>query len=118
MKTKLKSNPEKKAKMIKMLAEAIDKNTDDEHEVYQFVHALKNGFDFLSDSRWCLRSDSLTIIRYIEDELKRSAWLKSFQEISETASEALLIANQNYEGIEVVCSMSEDFEAISETYGE
>jgi hypothetical protein len=115
--TKLELNPEKKATMIRLLAEAIDKNTKDEHEVYEFIHALEDGFGFLSDQRWGLDSNTLAITRYIEDDLKKSAWLKSFQEMSEIASGAMIVANQSWEGIQVILSMDEELKAISETYG-
>lgn len=113
----LELNPEKKATMIRLLAEAIDKNTKDEHEVYELIHALEDGFGFLSDQRWRLGSSTLAVTRYIEDDLKKSAWLKSFQEMSEIASEVMIVANQSWEGIQVILSMDEELKAISETYG-
>jgi hypothetical protein len=116
--TELKLNPEKKATMIRLLAEAIDKNTKDEHEVYQLIHALDEGFGFLSDQRWGLSSNTLAITRYIEDDLKKSAWLKSFQEMSEIASVAMIVANQSWEGIQVILSMDKEMKAISKIYGD
>lgn len=120
METTLKLHPEKKATMIKLLAEAIDKNTKDEHEVYEVIHSLENGFNFLSDQRWAHDSNILQIARYIEDDLKKknqSAWLDQFQEMADTASEAMIVSNQCWEGIKIICSMEEEMKAISEVYG-
>lgn len=117
MKTELKSNPEKKDAMIKLIAEAIDKNTKDEHEVYLFIKALEDTNSFLSDQRWQLSENFLSITRYIEDDLKKSAWLKSFEEMSEIASGAMIVSNQCCEGIQIICDMSEEFKAVSECYG-
>ena len=120
MKTELPLNPEKKAEMIRMLAEAIDKNTKDEHEVYELIHALEDGFSFLSDQRWAHSSDILQIARYIETDLKKKnqgVWLDQFQQMANTASEAMIVSNQSWEGIKIICSMKEEMEAITEIYG-
>jgi len=116
----LESNPEKKATMIRLLAEAIDKNTKDEHEVYELIHALEDGFSFLSDQRWAHSSDILQIARYIETDLKKKnqgVWLDQFQQMANTASEAMIVSNQSWEGIKIICSMKEEMDAITEIYG-
>jgi len=120
MKTKLKSNPEKKAEMIRMLGAAIDKHTEDEHDLYNVIHAVTHVFEFIGDQRWELESDIMIKARYIEDDLKKKnqgVWLDEFIKMANIASEAMIISNQSWEGIQVILSMDEELNAISETYG-
>jgi hypothetical protein len=120
MKRELKSDPKKKATMIKMIAEAIDKNTKDEHEVFQVVRALRNVSCFISDQRWELEGDIGYIIHRLEDDIRTKgsgAFLEEFRKMTEIALEVVMISNQDQEGINILEEMTDDLKAVSTEYG-
>jgi hypothetical protein len=121
MKTEtLKSDPEKKAEMIKAFAEALDKNTASHHEVWQVLHALQECFKFMVDQRWEHDPNIMSIARYIEDVLikkNQGIWLDQFTKMADSASETMIISNQCCEGVYIIRRMEEEIEAIEELYG-
>lgn len=119
MKTEtLKSNPEKKAEIIKLFAEVIDKNTTSQHDVWCLIHVLQDACEFMNDKRYKYISDLPLSIRFMREKLRDGSEKILYDDITDDIQQAIMIAGANAEGLIVVnsSSMCEDLHDISDEF--
>lgn len=67
MKTE-KTPAEEKAEIIKLFAEAINKNTTTAHQVWSIIHVLQDAGEFMEDKRYQFRTEKITPEEYLAEE--------------------------------------------------
>lgn len=102
---------QKKAKMIEAFFELLDKNTSDHHEMFYIVRAFCEFFEFMSDQRFKHDADILTTYQSIKDIMQKkglTAHDNSFDNMAETSIQAVIIAGQNAEAINIINGMHKE----------
>jgi hypothetical protein len=109
-----KTENEEKSELIKAFAEILDKHTSDHHDVYYLVRALRDFCEFMANQRFIHGECLMRHSRYIENLVreKNSLYLDALVNMADAASEAMALAGQNAEGINIFNKMEKE---ISET---
>jgi len=118
---------EEKATIIKLFAEAIERNTTNAHQVWCIIHAMQDACDFMEDKRYKYRTELPSFIRDIREclvknldhaENKENALVSYFDDISDELLEVILLAGANAEGLILINnkSLRDELHGISDEY--
>ena len=112
----VKSESEKKAEIIKVFGETLDKHCTNHQDVWSIIITLRELSKFADEKRFKYNEDLPVDIRYMRDDIVKNKpnQLGTFDDITDDLQALIMLAGTNAEGNAIVCSeeMSKDLGAI------
>jgi hypothetical protein len=115
MKTQSKKDINENEDLISHFAEIIRTHCTGEHDAWYLVKSIRECMEFMFDRRFDQDPDILCIANSIRKTLvekNQGVYVDRFEKMAEISSQVLILASQNYEGIDLIYNMSDDLSDI------